>query len=87
MRPLLPYSLRQEMRAIKVLGLPSYIYSTFFYRPHMRWLHARGGHGFDTYPHNPIEFKVCSWCGYREQRQTAATTPAMRISLKGDAHE
>lgn len=31
--------LRDDWKALRVLGLGRFVYSTFFYRMHMRWLH------------------------------------------------
>jgi hypothetical protein len=59
-------AVRQEWKALKVLGPARFIYSTFFYRMHMRWLHKRNRHAMRRVGPMPdgVSFDRCDWCGH-----------------------
>jgi len=60
---------REDLEAIRTMGLASFIYHRFFYRHHMRWLHNRGRHKLRHFgPMLPGggEFDRCDWCGHME---------------------
>lgn len=56
--------LRDDWKALKALGPWRFIYSTYIYRSHMRWLHKRGKHGRRTRPIDGLRY--CDWCGHME---------------------
>lgn len=61
-------AVREDWKALKVLGPVGYIYSTFFYRHHMRWLHKRNRHKMRVRPIDGAHY--CDWCGRLEHLPT-----------------
>lgn len=58
---------REDLEAIRVMGLWRFLYSRFAYRAHMRFIHSRGKHSMKTlHPMGGPEFKRCDWCGHTE---------------------
>ena len=59
--------LREDIEAIRVLGLPRFIYGRFIYRHHMRFIHKRGKHQMKhLHPMGGPAFSRCDWCGHIE---------------------
>ena len=60
-------ALRQDIEALRSMGLLRYLYSTFIYRHHMRFIHKRGGHQMhEIHPMGGPSFSRCDWCGHLE---------------------
>jgi hypothetical protein len=60
---------REDLEAIRTLGLRRFLYLRFAYRHHMRFIHKRGGHAMKHFgPMLPDggEFDRCDWCGHVE---------------------
>lgn len=60
---------REDIEAIRTLGVRRFLYLRLIYIPHMRYLHDRGRHKMRHYgPMLPDggEFDKCDWCGHVE---------------------
>lgn len=81
--------LREVWESIRTLGLRRFIYLRFFYRSHMRRLHARGKHKMTHYgPMLPDggSFDRCDWCGHMENI-VPAETPLLKAIRSGKRPE
>lgn len=56
---------REDIEAVRTLGLRKFLYLRFVYRHHMRFIHRRGAHQMKAiHPMGGPSFSRCDWCGH-----------------------